>query len=231
MSNELRRKYAEARVAALNPRFFRLLLLAALSLLGCTPSIGDKCVLSTDCSLRGDRLCDTSQPGGYCTIFNCGGNSCPDNAACVLFHAAVQGCGYTDRRTSRTGRTFCMASCGSNSDCRAGYVCADPRNSPWNAVILDDNQAELVCIVPPDDGVISPPSTSESDAAVCQETPPSIDASIVLSDAATGAVDAGVEAGLEAGADAAGDAPSEGAADAPTDALDAGAADAPDSGG
>jgi hypothetical protein len=177
--------------------------------------------------LRGDRLCDTSQPGGYCTIFNCAGNSCPDNAACVLFHAAVQGCGYTDRQTSRTARTFCMASCGSNSDCRSGYMCSDPRNSPWNAVILDDNQAQLVCIVPPDNGVVSPPATSESDAAVCQATPPPVDASIVLPDAAIAPVDAGIEAEADASADATGD----GVADAPADVADAGPADAPGGGG
>src|SRR4051794_40702327 len=49
-------------------------------LAACTPSIGDKCVLSTDCSTRGDRLCDTAQPDGYCTQFNCAKNSCPDEA-------------------------------------------------------------------------------------------------------------------------------------------------------
>src|SRR5215467_3309463 len=99
-------------------RPFLLFLLLALA--GCTPSIGDKCTLSTDCSIRGDRLCDTSQPGGYCTIFNCRGNLCPDEAACVLFNAAVQGCAYSDRAPSRTGRTFCIAQCQSESDCRDG---------------------------------------------------------------------------------------------------------------
>src|SRR5215472_9668661 len=118
----------------------RLLVAAPLVLGGCTPSIGDKCVLSTDCSLRGDRLCDTSQPEGYCTIFNCAGNSCPNDAACVLFHANLQGCPYDDRTPSRTGRSFCMAHCSSDSDCRSGYVCRDPRQQPWGAVILDDNQ-------------------------------------------------------------------------------------------
>jgi hypothetical protein len=145
----------------------RLLLLMALaSLAGCTPSIGDKCTLSTDCSIQGDRLCDTSEPGGYCTIFNCTGNLCPDQAACVLFHAAVQGCAYNDRSQSRTGRTFCMAQCHSDSDCRGGYICADPRKPPWNALIMDDDQTQLVCIVPPDvSGDAGAPSVV--DAAVC----------------------------------------------------------------
>ena len=61
--------------------------LAALALapvLGCTPNIGNKCSLSTDCSQLGDRLCDTTQPGGYCTVFNCEPDQCP-NAICVAF--------------------------------------------------------------------------------------------------------------------------------------------------
>src|SRR5689334_9273278 len=82
------------------------------SAIACTPEIGDKCVLSTDCSVRGDRLCDNSQPGGYCTVFNCKGSDCPDQAACVLFNAAVQGCGFDDRAGNfggRTARSFCVA--------------------------------------------------------------------------------------------------------------------------
>ncbi|HKO50071.1 MAG TPA: hypothetical protein VJV79_20210, partial [Polyangiaceae bacterium] len=38
--------------------------------LGCTPKIGDDCSVSTNCSTTGDRLCDITQPGGYCTKFN-----------------------------------------------------------------------------------------------------------------------------------------------------------------
>ena len=167
--------------------------------LGCTPSIGDKCVLSTDCSINGDRLCDTSQPGGYCTIFNCRGDLCPDEAACVLFHAAVQGCGYNDRESSRTGRTLCMAQCHSDSDCRGGYICADPRQEPWAAVIIDDDQTQRVCIVPPDNGIVGGPEAVASvpDAAVCL---PGVDDGTGGTDA--GAADAGA---ADAGAgDAAG---------------------------
>ncbi len=185
----------------------------ALGALGCTPSIGDKCVLSTDCSVRGDRLCDTAEPGGYCTIFNCSGNLCPDQAACVLFHAAVQGCGYDDRRASRTGRTFCMAQCQSDSDCRGGYICADPRKTPWSAVILDDDQTQRVCIVPPDNGesAVGGPATLASmpDAAVCQPSAP------VDSTPDAGALDAAAKTDAsDAGPDGAGDAADSGALDA-----------------
>jgi hypothetical protein len=184
-----------------------LLLIALLVLAGCTPSIGDKCVLSTDCSIRGDRLCDTSQPDGYCTIFNCRGNLCPDEAACVLFNAAVQGCGYSDRAPSRTGRTFCMAQCHSNSDCRDRYICAYPRQGPWNAVILDDDQTQKVCIVPPETGQLGVGGPNVVDAAVCQSP------SVPNASLADGGVDAAADAGApDAGTDAA-DASSDAAGD------------------
>ena len=111
---------------------------------GCTPQIGDKCVLNTDCSATGTRQCDTSLPGGYCTIFNCGPNTCPDQSACYLFHAEIQGCPYDDREPSRTGHTFCMKDCAHDSDCRSGYICSDLRVPPWNAILLDDNQDQAV---------------------------------------------------------------------------------------
>ena len=55
------------------------------TVLGCSPKIGDECATALDCSALGDRLCDTTQPGGYCTIFNCEPDTCPEEAACVAF--------------------------------------------------------------------------------------------------------------------------------------------------
>ncbi len=160
--------------------FLRPFAFACALLAACTPSIGDKCVLSTDCSPRGDRLCDTSQPDGYCTIFNCSGDNCPDKAACLLFDPAVPGCGYNDRSGgggSRLGRSFCIARCFSNGDCRAGYVCADPRRQPWGAVILDDDQTQLTCMPRPegwDGGTPGDDGGDPSDAGppVCKPTGP-----------------------------------------------------------
>jgi len=94
-----------------------LFLAAAALLVGCRPEVGDSCKLSTDCSITGDRLCDTSQPDGYCTIFNCEPGTCPDEAVCVEFHTTAE----------RFARRFCVRECESSSDCRAGYVCGDPR--------------------------------------------------------------------------------------------------------
>src|SRR5579859_2275458 len=122
----------------------------ALTASGCASSIGSSCTQSTDCSSRGDRVCDTSQPGGYCTVLACGDKSCPDQAACVTFNAALPGCAYNDYLApARTASSLCLAHCQQDSDCRTadGYVCRDPRLPPWSATILDDNQDQQVCVV------------------------------------------------------------------------------------
>ncbi len=52
----------------------------------CEDKIGDACDFNVDCSTKGDRLCDLSSPGGYCTIENCNAGSCPDEAVCIAFY-------------------------------------------------------------------------------------------------------------------------------------------------
>lgn len=98
----------------------------SLLLFGCAPKIGKKCSISTDCSQLGDRLCDTNQPEGYCTIFNCEPDTCPD-AICVGFDPSLDpACGKVDDgRWPRFQRSFCMAPCSSDGDCRDGYECID----------------------------------------------------------------------------------------------------------
>lgn len=70
------------------------LLLALLALSACQAKIGDACERSTDCSLRGERICDlshrvndqgviTPSGEGECTIDGCGRDTCPDEAACI----------------------------------------------------------------------------------------------------------------------------------------------------
>jgi hypothetical protein len=94
--------------------------------LACSPQIGKKCSISTDCSQLGDRLCDSTQPGGYCTVFNCEPDSCP-NAICVGFDPTLDpACGTAaNGRPPRFERTFCLAQCSSTSDCRDQYECVD----------------------------------------------------------------------------------------------------------
>ncbi|MEZ4324524.1 MAG: hypothetical protein R3B40_04845 [Polyangiales bacterium] len=94
-------------------------MVAGLWLAGCSPEIGDKCSISTDCSFNGDRICDTAQPGGYCTVQGCDPDSCPNGAVCVEWRF----------EPSRTTATYCMERCRSSCG-RRGYECVaddDPR--------------------------------------------------------------------------------------------------------
>ncbi len=181
------------------------LLLAAFGFVtsGCRPSIGDKCVLSTDCSLRGDRMCDTSQPGGYCTIKDCRTNGCPDDGACVLFAPSVPGCGFDDRTPSRASRPYCMAACQIDSDCRGGdYICADPKAAPWSAIVLDVDTGKRVCIIRPSATAMASDGGPTS-APVCS---PFVDAGTIDAQSVydSGAADGGSDAAAatDAGADA-----------------------------
>ncbi len=121
----------------------RLLFVLLLLVAGCAPGIGDACETSTDCSQNGDRLCDVSQPGGYCTVFACDPGSCPDDAVCILFGkdpSTVAGC-EDDTGSNPSARSFCMKKCKNSGDCRQpeGYICVDPvgPDRPISAVNLD----------------------------------------------------------------------------------------------
>lgn len=197
-----------------------------LGLGGCKPAIGAGCTLSTDCSSQGDRVCDTAQSGGYCTVLNCSDNSCPDNAACILFQVSVPGCLYNDYSApARTGSSMCMKTCTQDSDCREsdGYVCENPRNAPWYAAILDDNQGESVCIAAPSSSALAMPPPSNT--GVCAASlPPLPEADAGGGDASppdAEAPDSAIEGGLgpEAGADAAADGATDAGAEAGVDAT------------
>lgn len=84
---------------------------------GCQKVIGDSCTLSSDCSIQGDRSCDTTQFEGYCTVQGCDPNTCPDEALCVAF----------DAHSPRFTRRYCMAACEVDDDCRTPeYRCVRP---------------------------------------------------------------------------------------------------------
>ena len=192
----------------------------ALSVASCTPNIGDKCILSTDCSVAGTLVCDTSQLDGYCTQLNCARLSCPSNTTCVMFYASVPGCAYDDYRSpSRTGRTFCMENCSQDSDCRAGYLCRDPSSAPWNAAILDDNQSQGVCIS--NAAGSQPDAAPNENAAVCQPYVADGGRGVDATDAAT--PDADGEGGSRGSGDSAADSVNEGSVDSSsTDAFSGG---------
>src|SRR5262245_45717640 len=118
--------------------------IAACLATGCSPKIGDKCSVSTDRSVQGDRLCDPSQPGGYCTVFNCEPNGCPDESVCVAFNEASCSSPALSRRFQRT---FCMATCGSDGDCRAGHKRLDTSTDPLRQVVDVNPSGRSICAV------------------------------------------------------------------------------------
>jgi hypothetical protein len=227
-----------------------VLLAGGALLLGCTPKIGDHCTLNTDCGSSGSLVCDNSLPNGYCTEFNCTPDICANSAACVALATAPPGCPYDDYHApSRTTRTFCLAQCHQDSDCRQndGYSCQDPRQPPYNGAIIDDVQSQRVCL--PNFSVTmstardaAPDRASLPEGSVCSVSGPVIDASLPYSlpetdsdasDALTeapgpdGAIEATDGFSADVSVDAEGDVAGDSNADAPGDS---GAADAPDGG-
>jgi hypothetical protein len=133
-------------------QFAWLLVVAALTVLGCQPKIGDSCNLATDCSESGDRICDDTVPGGYCTTPNCEPDSCAEEAACIGFRQSASSLGICeDPNQMRTLRTFCMFRCSNDGDCRGGYACVDMsvEDNEYDAIVADTkNSHSKVCVVP-----------------------------------------------------------------------------------
>lgn len=103
------------------------------SAVGCAPQIGDKCSTALDCSAQGSRICDRTQPGGYCTIGGCERGTCPDEAVCVKFRP----------EEPRLATTYCMFRCHDDGDCRTGrgYQCLSGNDfgvgEMQDAIVLD----------------------------------------------------------------------------------------------
>jgi hypothetical protein len=185
----------------------RRLLWAAVALLvtfasGCAPKIGDKCTLSTDCSVNGDRLCDSTEPGGYCTVFNCEPNACPDDSLCVSF---VEPTCSEPAQSVRFTRTFCMASCQSDGDCRAGYQCIDITNDESRQVVDVNPSSHRICTVAPFPPMS--PDASSAEPAVCGVFDGSLPEASAPASEAGDAGDSGDTGTADAGAPA--DAPAE----------------------
>lgn len=131
-------------------RIFASFVASLLALVAaCTPKIGDECATSIDCSQQGDRLCDVNQPGGYCTVFNCEPDTCPEeDGVCVAFSYVLDPVckELDDGRWSRFERTFCMQQCESDGDCRSGYACVEPASR--SSIIVDQQPLSTkVCLV------------------------------------------------------------------------------------
>jgi len=143
-------------------------LLALLVLSACQPEIGDSCSNASDCSVQEQRTCDTTYPGGYCTVLGCEADSCPEEASCVAFQSVVSvapECASYQARP-RLQRTVCMKSCNNDGDCRGGYQCVDLSGpNPWAATVVESGGSRKVCTLPP-------PPLPEGDPAVCTPSAP-----------------------------------------------------------
>jgi hypothetical protein len=117
-------------------------LLCGVAALGCKPKIGEDCATSTDCSISGDRLCDITQPGGYCTVFNCEPNGCPTEAACVAFS---EGTCSAPVVSTRFRRTFCVRECEDDGDCRGGYQCLDLSQDSSRRIVDTNSAGRRIC--------------------------------------------------------------------------------------
>ncbi len=188
------------KAATFAPPMQRSAFLWLLGVLGtlsaCSPKIGDSCTVHTDCSAAGDRLCDPTFPGGYCTIFNCEPSKCPSDSVCVAYNVSVAAApGCNDPADNRLERTFCMASCSSDGDCRGGYVCADysnPQSNPWDAEIVEyPGFNPRVCTIAVSSE--TPPAPTDRSNQVCE---PPVDASFLPYP------DSGVGGGVDASVDA-----------------------------
>ena len=151
-------------------------LLSSTLAVGCGRQIGSPCVISTDCSALNDRICDYNQPDGYCTIFNCEPNTCPDGAACVGFDAQLDAaCGteLNQIRAARFERTFCVQPCQRDGDCRSQYQCVSPversadivdlKNASGVAYTASAKSQQKVCMV----RTASSASTSKAAVPAC----------------------------------------------------------------
>ncbi len=149
----------------------RLILVLLLGLAGCKPEIGDDCTLSTDCSSSGDRLCDTTQPRGYCTMTGCTAGSCPSEAICVAYRtgiSVVPAC-YDPQDTARLQQTYCMRKCKRKGDCRGKYDCVDvgDEDNPWGARVIENRSVRgTVCAV----AFSGTPVPDDVNTAVCSGT-------------------------------------------------------------
>lgn len=124
---------------------FTLAAALAVATIGCGKEIGDACIVSSDCSTAGDRVCDLASPSGYCTIQGCDYATCPSEATCVRFFTGDfnnrtcdpttedvstddcsedELCALAGHCVARSSESrFCMKTCNDNSDCRSGYEC------------------------------------------------------------------------------------------------------------
>jgi hypothetical protein len=182
------------------------LLVAALALFACQPEVGDACSNASDCSVQGERTCDTTLPGGYCTLFGCSADSCPDEAACIGYQSLVSiapECANLQMRP-RLQRSACMLSCKRDGDCRSGYFCVDmAQPNPWGARLIDRSGSAKVCSPEPPPNAVGETGVCSSEPAPAHVPPPAPVQRDAGSDAAAGSSIADAASGDAAASSAA----------------------------
>jgi hypothetical protein len=139
-----------------------ILLAMAVSAASCGRKIGDSCQTAADCDPSGARICDISQPGGYCTILGCDETTCPSEATCVRY--------FPVQFLSKPCNPFCEdqhCSPGTGADSASGDAAACPMlcpaGSPQGSPVdpcpngpTNDCTADEICL---DEGLCAPRST------------------------------------------------------------------------
>jgi hypothetical protein len=133
-----------------------MLFIASMLGVACAPEIGDSCETALDCSASGTRLCDRTQPEGYCTLDSCEQGTCPEEAVCVQF-----GRGRDGTTLDRLSRSYCMYKCDERDDCRPdeGYDCFSARTfgASNEALVLGSAAQKFCAPLAPVDNLASMP--------------------------------------------------------------------------
>jgi hypothetical protein len=118
-----------------------LLVTSTLAMLvgACSHEIGDSCKVAADCDPNGTRVCDLSQPGGYCTMVGCDEKSCPSSSVCIR---------YFPEKLIVQEAPDAGGAPDAGHQCRA--QCEDINNTPVDAGCpdggTDDCQADEICL-------------------------------------------------------------------------------------
>lgn len=135
---------------AIKPTLTLVMMCAVLMASACARTIGDDCTTNVQCSALGDRFCDLSSPGGYCTVEGCDSTSCPDSSACVRFFSLKKGNATCDAgrivRTDCSGGDCCKP--GDPGCCKLGERCLCNEAGCQKGYCASENTERRFCMHP-----------------------------------------------------------------------------------
>jgi len=137
-----------------------LVLAMALAVASCGRKIGDNCQTAVDCDPNGGRICDLSQPGGYCTILGCNETTCPSEATCVRYFPVQF---LTKPCNPFCEDQYCLAGADGGTSSDAGCPMLCPQSSPQESLAdtcpngpTNDCTADEICL---EEGLCAPRSS------------------------------------------------------------------------